>query len=285
MKFVSYKFFCGPFFLVLLFLVTIGPIEVTSSSDSLIDNEKQSCYEFNLIKCNSLQKNEQLHFGTMIESVDQLTIIYIQAYQISSNIGDAKRILGNQISQTTSLLDVVDAVFSSIDLIGSVNIVIGTIYLEKNSAKGDKRNNTRNYILIKEVISENPGVHLRSIQRITGLSMGVIQYYLHSLEKIPEVESLKLGRNKHFFVLSYKFTDEEKVFRSLMQNENIKNILLIVSSFEDHGCTQKQISELLGISKALTSYYIKNLQKYGVIEKIHLRQIIISPIFDEILYD
>ena len=146
----------------------------------------------------------------------------------------------------------------------SLLILIGTIYLEKPKYQETKGNKNRS--IIKATISENPGINLREIQRSTNLAMGVIQYHIHSLESgEQEIESLKFGRCKHFFLSNTQFTTQEKLWFSLSQNPSIKSILDLLV-FSDGQFSQKDLSLFTGKSKSLISYYIKVLRNNGVIE-------------------
>ena len=144
-------------------------------------------------------------------------------------------------------------------------LLIGTISFDfqkyQDSKKVSSRN--RNRLIIKETINERPGINLREIQRTTNLAMGVIQYHIRSLES-GEIESLRLGKCKHFFDCCSRFSVKEKVWFSLIQNQNIKNILNLLTYNQ---YTQKEISYITGNSKSLISYYIKNLVSNGIVEK------------------
>ncbi|MFX1507859.1 MAG: hypothetical protein ACFFDC_17360, partial [Promethearchaeota archaeon] len=146
----------------------------------------------------------------------------------------------------------------------SLLILIGTIYLEKPKYHESKRN--KNRTIIKATISDNPGINLREIQRSTNLAMGVIQYHIRSLEsREPEIESLKFGRSKHFFLSNPKLSVEEKLWFSLSRNPNIRSILDLIVFSGGH-YSQKDLSLFTGKSKSLISYYIKVLRLNGVIE-------------------
>ena len=133
-----------------------------------------------------------------------------------------------------------------------------------------------NRLLIRHIISIDPGITLREIKRETGLAMGVIQYHLNILEN-KDVESLRLGRTKHFFLKISEFTAEEKVVLALQRNPTIRAIL--DKLYQGSGfITQKELVLETGKSRALISYYIKSLKFYGIVETIP-RQVKLSHTF------
>lgn len=171
----------------------------------------------------------------------------------------------NQITYGTSFFFLING-----EIVGlggtsySFLILVGTIYLEKPKYQETNRNKNRS--IIKATISENPGINLREIQRSTNLAMGVIQYHIRSLESGEnEIESLKFGRCKHFFLSSTRFSIEQKLWFSLSRNPNIKFILDLIVFSNGH-YSQKDLSLFTGNSKSLISYYIKILKLNGVIE-------------------
>ncbi len=157
-------------------------------------------------------------------------------------------------------------------------ILIGTNTLDRERFIGDtKKQIPQNRIIIQEMISKNPGISLRELQRMTGLGMGGIQYHIYQLES-EIIESLKLGRCKHFFISSARFTDQERIFYSLNRNQNIRIILESLRLKQD-GCTQKDLVLSTGNSKSLISYYVKILKNHKIIED-HKRTLKISDCFN-----
>ena len=54
--------------------------------------------------------------------------------------------------------------------------------------------------IILNVIRENPGIHFRAIQRVTGLATGHVEYHLYQLEKDEQIKVRKDGRFKRYFL-------------------------------------------------------------------------------------
>lgn len=119
-------------------------------------------------------------------------------------------------------------------------------------------------LMIREIINQNPGIGLREIQRTTGFSMGATQYHVRSLER-EEIESLKLGPRKHFFLCQSSFSEYEKKWLAITRNQNIRKILQNIG-VGNHQYVQKDIVQCTGLSKAMVSYYVKYLRQVGIID-------------------
>ncbi|UCG01881.1 MAG: winged helix-turn-helix transcriptional regulator [Candidatus Heimdallarchaeota archaeon] len=228
----------------------------------------------------------QTNSGTTTSTVISLEIIFNQISKTTSyslTLLDWQLLSTIQIKYGTSPFLTYGEIFGLGVTKYSVLLLVGTIYLEKLKYQDEKKSLSRNKnrLIIKAKITQNPGINLREIQRSTNLAMGVIQYHIRSLESGEyEVESLRLGRCKHFFLSSARFSMEQKLWFSLSRNKNIKNILEILI-LSDGDCSQKDLSFFTGNSKSLISYYIKTLRLNGVIE-VENNQLKISESFIEV---
>lgn len=203
-----------------------------------------------------------------LSTVDYFLVSLLQ-WQINAN---------NQITHGTLSFLVYGEIFGLGGTSYSLLLLVGTINVEKLKYQETRRNKNKSMIIT--TISENPGISLREIQRSTNLAMGVIQYHIRSLESGEyEIESLRFGRSKHFFLSSARFSLEQKLWFSLNRNQNIKNILdlLLISN---RTLSQKDISLFTGRSKSLISYYTKVLRFNGVIE-VENNQLKISENFND----
>jgi predicted transcriptional regulator len=117
--------------------------------------------------------------------------------------------------------------------------------------------------VIHEVIVQTPGITLRQIQRKTGFALGVIQYHINRFDS-TDIESLYLGRCKHFFSYQAQFSATEKIGLAVIRNQNVKIILQCVNT-KNQAYSQKNIAEETGLSKFLVSYYIKQLKQLGIV--------------------
>ena len=124
-----------------------------------------------------------------------------------------------------------------------------------------------NRIVIKGTIRENPGITLREIQRKTDLAIGVIQYHLGRLET-REIEAFTLGKCKHFFLKISNFSLKEKMWFAVLRNKSVRTILQYLESNTNDNL-QKDIVNFTRISKVMVSYYVKQLEQFGIIRRKH----------------
>ncbi len=115
-------------------------------------------------------------------------------------------------------------------------------------------------------IENNPGIHLRELQRSVNCAMGALQYHLDRLERDGLVQSLKIGNTRHLFVTSFSRDTQLMRLTILLRNPTISAIL--------HECmmhgrvTQVALSKNLMLDKSLVAYYINSLLEAGVLRVV-----------------
>ena len=76
--------------------------------------------------------------------------------------------------------------------------------------------------LFINLINQNPGIRYLELKSLTGLSNGVVSYYLHQLESNGYVKSVKTPRVSCFYPLSMSELSQ-KIFRRSRQITPKKN--------------------------------------------------------------
>lgn len=71
---------------------------------------------------------------------------------------------------------------------------------------------------IEKVISENPGIHFREIQRRSGAAIGQLEYHLYQLEKMEKVSIKKDGKLKRYFLIEDTGFNERRLIYFLRNN-------------------------------------------------------------------
>lgn len=185
----------------------------------------------------------------------------------------------NFITQSTDGINQIKNIIKLETVLKFKLFFFGKIGINNFQDENHKRENSANRSIIERVIEQNPGITLRKIQRVTGLALGVIQYHINQLES-SDIESLRLGRCKHFFLSHFHFSFQEKMLLAVTQNKNIRKILQFLISNKNTGF-QKDIVFFTGISKVMVSYYVKQLEHLGIIKRQHHQiQITKDYIFD-----
>jgi predicted transcriptional regulator len=118
---------------------------------------------------------------------------------------------------------------------------------------------------ILRFIRDNPGCHLRKIKDELDVGMGTAQYHLDKLEKAGRITSQKLSLHKYYFLVGV-FQENEKHILEVLSNETAREILMFI--IEHKHPSQTEISKHIGISSPSTSWQIKRLLDYGIIDEI-----------------
>ena len=64
---------------------------------------------------------------------------------------------------------------------------------------------------IEQIISENPGIHFREIQRKSGAAVGQVEYHIYQLERMEKISIRKDGKLKRYFLLNNTGFNERKI--------------------------------------------------------------------------
>jgi len=76
-----------------------------------------------------------------------------------------------------------------------------------------------------QIITENPGLHFRELQRRTGAAVGKLDYHLYQMERKGEIYSIKDNRLVRFFS-STEDTMMERRIAMHMRNQISKEVLI-----------------------------------------------------------
>jgi predicted transcriptional regulator len=138
---------------------------------------------------------------------------------------------------------------------------------------------------IYELIRENPGLHLREIERQLKMSSPLILYHLRFLEKYEIITKVEERGYKRYYLdpsseseltgekVITKFGSkripshtEKKILGILREKIPLGIVLYILTV--DGPVDNKSLSKYLGISKSNVTYHLKNLMSLGVLIKV-----------------
>jgi len=124
---------------------------------------------------------------------------------------------------------------------------------------------------IIRTIEKKPGISFNELVRETGLSNGVISYYLIKLMESKEIEKEDIKRGKYFLkkiskkdriiITHLRQKTNNEIFKLFMKNLNYEKIL-----------TQNEISKKINKSASTVSVSLKVLHKNNIIERIILNK-------------
>jgi len=118
---------------------------------------------------------------------------------------------------------------------------------------------------VYDAIKSNPGLHFRELQRRTGMAVGSLQYHLDVLQRVHLVKATRKGKFLRFFPVIGEQTDEEKKTLSLLRNESVRKIVLLLLS-KPHA-NNRQIAAFLELSPSTVSFHLQKLEESALVEK------------------
>jgi len=124
------------------------------------------------------------------------------------------------------------------------------------------------------VITTNPGIHLSALIRTLGMGNHQAAHHLRVLEKEAIVWHRNVGREVRWFTADVPqnlATEELPKPKIMLSQESIPyRILLHLMTLAGEGmegCSQKKLAKHAGVSQQLTSYHLRALTEYGLVEK------------------
>jgi len=116
--------------------------------------------------------------------------------------------------------------------------------------------------ILYRYIRDNPGSHLRRIERDLGMNIGTLRHHVDFLEKKRIIVSGKDGNLKVFFAAGELSTDEKRI-SPILQQKCMRNIILTIIFVP--GLTHGGIAERLSMKPSTLSKYLKILESKEVI--------------------
>jgi len=114
---------------------------------------------------------------------------------------------------------------------------------------------------IYEIVDQYAGCHMREIQRISGLSFGMVSYHLTFLCKYNLIREEKDGNYVRYYPNTLEKHDEKLL--GLLRQRSVRTILMFI--IDNEGCSHQQISEGVHLSPSTTTWHLKKLIDNGII--------------------
>lgn len=114
-------------------------------------------------------------------------------------------------------------------------------------------------------IQNNPGLHLRGIERDLGINIGTLRHHLRYLEKMNLITSM-LDNNQKLYYVKGRLGPHDKEISSLLQQKRFRDIIL--SIILKPGITPSELSQNLHLKASTLSKYMKILEQKKVISHV-----------------
>ena len=116
---------------------------------------------------------------------------------------------------------------------------------------------------IYDTICKYPGIHMRELQRKTGLATGSLDYHLHFLHKNGLIRLEKSARFTRYYNSLQAFSDQEKRIISVLRQDTLRHIILFL--LEKNKASATDISVACSLQPSNLSGHLKTLEENDVI--------------------
>ncbi|TLZ57883.1 MAG: winged helix-turn-helix transcriptional regulator [Methanobacteriota archaeon] len=115
---------------------------------------------------------------------------------------------------------------------------------------------------IYDFLTANPGVHLRKIGQVLGMSTGMLSYHLGYLERNGILKSEEDGHRKRYFI-ARAFVEAQRRILAVLRQDVPRKIVLELLFFGERTFGELQAS--VGVSKSTLSYHLQKLMHREVL--------------------
>jgi len=112
-----------------------------------------------------------------------------------------------------------------------------------------------------EVVNLLPGVHLREVQRRTGLGLGDTVYQLQKLESMGLIDSERHGGYRRYYPVDINVVDRRILSVLLNPNRRLIILLLLV----EQALNVSDLAAKLRLGKSTTLWHLKILESKGLV--------------------
>lgn len=125
---------------------------------------------------------------------------------------------------------------------------------------------------ILEAISSKPGIHVRELERVVGISGSGISHHLHALEKHGQVVGISDGHYRRYFqahlVLPQAARQLNDLDRRLLgECRRPASLAIVLNLAVDGPMSHSRIQEALGRSKGTVTYHLNRLVESAVLTR------------------
>ncbi|OLD03315.1 hypothetical protein AUG19_03940 [archaeon 13_1_20CM_2_54_9] len=117
-------------------------------------------------------------------------------------------------------------------------------------------------VRVKLIISLLPGVHLRELQRLLGMSFNSTRYHVDRLAKTGEIVRVEDGGYSRIYTAG--ISDAERPLFALVRGETDRKILESLSA--NSWLSHKQLANLTGLAKSTISKHLAELAGLGIVK-------------------
>lgn len=125
---------------------------------------------------------------------------------------------------------------------------------------------------VKQVVSLSPGVHLRELQRLLGMSFNSTRYHVDKLTKTGEIIRVEEGGYSRLYPRGT--AESERLLFAVVRSETDRRILS--SLVTNLALSSKELCDHTGLAKSTVSEHIAELLRIGIIKARQISETCIS---------
>ena len=114
-------------------------------------------------------------------------------------------------------------------------------------------------------IKRNPGIRYKELQRLTGLSNGVLSYHLATLEKANVITVERQTRTTRIYPIN--FSERESSVLKHLRNKPERQIMIVLLKHDM--MTFNELVEVTGKAPSTVSSHMKRLKEDGLVHVRH----------------
>ena len=119
-----------------------------------------------------------------------------------------------------------------------------------------------NRIRVKQLVSLSPGVHLRELERLLGMSFNSTRYHVDRLTKAGEIVRVEEGGYSRLYPAGT--SEAERTLFAIVRAETDRKILSSLAT--NVMLSNKQLVDLTGLAKSTVSEHIADLVQLGIVK-------------------
>lgn len=172
----------------------------------------------------------------------------------TSNMVDAKPVSYLDLPLWIQVAAIVDGLLIAIGIFGIAPAILGRLQNVLDN---------RNRRFIFDYVLKNPGCTPSEVTANGNMRNGTVKYHVKMLEQEGKIILQKMGKFTRLYKNSLSIDQRDRVITSHLRNNMSKNIIKAI--IDEPGITNKGLSELFGLDKSTTHWYLQKFLTDGIV--------------------
>lgn len=117
----------------------------------------------------------------------------------------------------------------------------------------------------KLIVTLSPGIHLRRLQKVLGVSFTTTRYHVENLERSGELVRTKDGRYDRLYPAGT--SEGTRRIYALLQSKGARRVLEVLADSRDRGLTNGDLFSKLHLPRSTISEFIGSLSEAGLVSR------------------